>query len=659
MEQAPTTHDEYEQEWKPLADTIWTWKQSDNSDHEGGFSVYRSGWRIFNLCQFLGITAAELQRIECDQLQSLCKALDLLDEERSGWIWLQAYEHHYREQFFNAIAANHQRGAWGDRSLPQPQQELPSAQLVFCMDDREEGFRRHLEEIDPTIETFGAAAHFGVPHFWQGVDDDKPVGLTPVVLVPSHEVREQVQPCCTQEHQQHRQRRQHHRRLQRWLTEGTRRNLLTATATIALAAPASLALLWAKIFSPRRSGLEIQQLLDRLDGGSQPTTLTLTAPHATNPTPEQRQVGFTDQEQLERALSFLQNIGLLHGFAPLVVIVGHGSNSQNNPHLAAYDCGACSGRHSGPNARIFAAIVNRPEVRALLRQQGVDIPDGCWFLGAEHNTCDETITWYDLDQLPESLHPRLVELQQKLQQCRQRHAQERCRRLASAPNHPTPEVALRHIEGRAFDPSQARPELGHATNAAAIIGRRTLSQGTFFDRRVFLISYDYQTDPEGTVLERLLLANGPVGAGISLEYYFSTVDNEGYGSGSKVTHNVVGMFGVMDGTSSDLRTGLPKQMIEIHEAMRLQVLVEAPIDTITRIYQRQPALQELIGNGWILVSAKDPESETIHYFDPDQGWVEWQGSRQPLPRVARSSDWFMDQSEPLPPSQIEMAVTAP
>jgi len=155
------------------------------------------------------------------------------------------------------------------------------------------------------------------------------------------------------------------------------------------------------------------------------------------------------------------------------------------------------------------------------------------------------------------------------------------------------------------------------------------------------------------VLEAILLAAGPVGAGINLEYYFSTVNNEQYGCGTKVTHNITGLFGVMDGTASDLRTGLPKQMIEIHEAMRLQVVVEASIATLTRIYERQPPLQELIGNGWLLLSARDPQNGAIHVFKPGSGFIPWQGERSALPTVTRSPDWYRGHTQPLSPALIE------
>ena len=165
--------------------------------------------------------------------------------------------------------------------------------------------------------------------------------------------------------------------------------------------------------------------------------------------------------------------------------------------------------------------------------------------------------------MPSAWQAALDTLLGQLSQACRAHAAERCRRFASAPDGLAAWPARQHVIGRANDISQARPELGHAANAAAFIGRRNMSRGLFLDRRVFLISYDPTTEKEGRILENILLATAPVGAGISLEYYFSTVDNEKFGCGSKITHNITGLFGVMEGADSDLRTGLPWQMVEI------------------------------------------------------------------------------------------------
>ncbi len=637
-------------QWLHLAHMIITWRHSVAIDGPGSFNVYDHGWRLFRLAQHLGVCGADLRGLDRATLHRVFACLDQLDAERSGFLWLQAYENHYRDQLFNALVNNQGRGRWEIRD------SRPESQVVFCMDDREEGFRRHLEEHNPRIETLGAAGFFGVPIYWRGLDDSEVTLLCPVVVTPSHEIREQAAPDQAAPAARHGARRRRRLAVKGLLHQETRRNLLVSGMLILLAAPATLAVLVAKVLAP----LQMGRLAEKLRRGYDlevPTRLTLTSQDDTPATPEQPRLGFTDTEQADRVYGFLRTIGLQSGFAPLVVMMGHGSGSQNNPHLAAYDCGACSGRHGGPNARVFAAMANRPEIRAALKERGVEIPADTWFLGAEHNTCDEAITWYDTEAVPPSLAPDFEQLRRDLDIAVLGSAHERARRLASAPRNPTPQRALRHIIGRAFDFSQARPELGHATNAAALIGRRSVTRGAFFDRRVFLISYDPTRDPEGEVLEAILLAAGPVGAGINLEYYFSTVNNEQYGCGSKVTHNVTGLFGVMEGTGSDLRTGLPKQMIEIHEAMRLQVVVEASTEILTRIYERQPPLQELIGNGWLLLAAKDPQSDAIHIFKPGVGFIPWQGERSGLPTVARSPDWYRGHSEPLTPALIETGGT--
>ncbi len=643
--------EEYRQ-WRQVADMIWTWRHSPSADRPVGYSVYRSGWRLFRLAQHLGLSGAEIRSLDPPQLDSIFACLSLLTPEKAGFLWLQAYERHYREQLFEAIVSNEGRGRWKTRD------KRPAAQIVWCMDEREESIRRHLEVINPLIETFGAAAHYNVPHNWRGLDDEKISGLCPVVMVPTHEIRESAKPAVESLAKRHKLQRKRRLWLKDLLHQETRRNLLTSTFIMTLAAPVALGVLAAKVLAPLKLGQLSARLRDNYELRV-PTDIAIdAAPDAPEGSIEHNRLGFSATEQTDRLETFLQNIGLVDGFSRLPIIMGHGSSSENNPHRAAYDCGACSGRHSGPNARILAAIANRPEVRGMLRERGITIPDDCWFIGAFHNTCNEHIDWFDLDQVPRTHHAELTRIQLDVDDACHESAHERCRKFFSAPKKPGREQALRHIQGRASDFSQARPELGHATNAAAFIGRRSATQGAFFDRRLFLISYDPTKDPTGQIIERLLLANGPVGAGISLEYYFSTVNNDQYGCGTKVLHNITGLFGVMEGTSSDLRTGLPRQMIEVHEAMRLQVIVEAKIDLLTEIYLRQPPLQELVGKGWLLLSAKDPDSERIDVFYPDRGWVEWSGQVSEMPTVDQSRDWYAGHMEPLKPVLLKQPEVA-
>ena len=649
--------------WDWLAGRIDAWRSTPTAELTTRHGLTRSAWPLYSLAQRLKLSEAGLRALGRSGAEALLGALRQLDRHQRGHLWLLAYERHYREQILAALAANH--GRW------QGHEVLtgcgPRAQLVFCMDDREEGMRRHLEEIAPDLETLGGAAHFAVFQNYTGLDDSTATPLCPVVpevIVPSHNVHEvprDEKVDAGETAVRHRVRQSRRLKWREALNQTTRHGLALAPVLAACAAPGALAgMVWRAVMpgSFGRATLRWKEAFDL----PVPTRLghaaALAADGTAAPaTPQAPRDGFTDAEGAERIGNYLTALGLTRHFAALVVIMGHGSNSVNNPHLAAYDCGACAGRHSGPNARLFAALANRPGVRTLLATRGIVVPEGTWFIGAEHNTADDLITWYDVEDIPVSLASTFRQLDADLDAAARAHAQERCRRLFSAPLDIGPDAALAHVWGRRNDWSQARPELGHATNACAFIGRRALSRGAFFDRRSFLISYDPTQDPEGKVLERHLLVNGAVGAGISLEYFFSTANNAHFGCGSKVTHNVSGYLGVMQGAASDLVTGLPRQMIEVHEAMRLLVVVEQTLEIITAIYQRQPPLQELVGNGWVIVAAKDPDSGAIHLFDPSSGWQPWTGKAE-VPTVKQSTDWFRGRREPLPPVLLERPLEA-
>ncbi|QRK04384.1 DUF2309 domain-containing protein [Archangium violaceum] len=610
-------------------------------------------WRLFQLLQLAGLSAMEVSDFPLPRRQALLAWLEAFDAQARRRVWQEAYEHHYRMEILQGLAQN--------RLRPESARTVsaPRFQVIFCMDDREEAIRRHFEELDPRHDTFGIAGFFGVAIDYRGLDDASHASLCPVVVTPAHVVEEHPHP----EHGHLAEARARLRalwaRFDHWLHNGTHALELGWLLTPLLGLLSAL-LLPLHIFFPRGVSQARKALAARMlpTPRTRLTSLREQAESATVAAATEKARGFTIAEKATRVATSLENLGLVDGFAGLVVVLGHGAISVNNPHQSAYDCGACGGRHGGPNARLFAEMANRPEVRAKLRERGIHIPDTTWFIGGLHNTTTDEVVLYETDAVPESLRGELAELRKALDTARTLSAHERCRRFESAPLSLPPAAALRHVEGRAADLSQARPELGHVTNATCVVGRRSLTRGLFLDRRAFLISYDPTRDATGSILERILVAAGPVGAGINLEYYFSCIDNDRYGSGTKLPHNLTGMLGVMDGVESDLRTGLPRQMIEIHEPVRLLIVVEASVAVLSGIYERQPILRELIGNEWVQLVSVDPVTGEQQRFTP-RGFQPVTPPRKPLPVVAASPDWYRGHRDFLPPALIDLPLGRP
>ncbi|MCB1984795.1 MAG: DUF2309 domain-containing protein [Burkholderiales bacterium] len=629
-------------EWQELADLIWTWQFSPMAENRIVHNTFNSGWRLFRLCQHLGINIAKLRDFQKKDFLEILNVLNDFTPDKRGRVWLYAYEYHYRENFYHAIRANYKRGRWAIR------ESRPQAQVMTCMDDREESLRRNLEEINPNIETVGAAGFFGIPMNYMGIDDIKRKKQCPLPVTPTNEVKEVPREGTERIVHEHNFGMRVYKRLAYVLNQMLRRSLILSHAVIDALAPILFFGLLGKIFMPK-TVLAINTSMRQNLEKKVPTRLEFSAPPSDIPaTPANPRVGFTDNEQADKIAVFLRTTGLSYSFAPIVCLFGHGSTNQNNPHGFAYNCGACSGKRGGPNARLFAAMINRPVIRKLLAERDIHVPDDTWFVGAEHDTCSDEYFWFDLEDIPEHALPAFEALRKDLEKASKASAHERCRRFVSANDPETPEEGKEHVYLRSNDFSQAFPEFNHATIAGAVIGRRSVSQGTFLDRRVFLISYDATQDLDGKLLENLLLAVGPVGSGINLEYYFSTVNNDYFGSGTKVTHNITGMFGVMEGANSDLRTGLTKQMVEIHEPVRLQVLIEAKNEIIGQIYERQAIIRELVGGGWILLGTIDPDTGEMYVFERGVGFVPWNPEKRPVPVFESSLEYYNGKHDPLP-----------
>jgi hypothetical protein len=334
---------------------------------------------------------------------------------------------------------------------------------------------------------------------------------------------------------------------------------------------------------------------------------------------------FSPAEQAAVVENAFRVMSLTKGFARLVLLCGHGSTTENNPYASAYHCGACGGNPGGPNARVLAALANKPKVRQELMNQGIEIPGDTWFVAGEHNTTTDQVTLFDLEELPESHLPDLRQLQQDLEAARLLNAQERLARLPRAPSGALPQVAAHYTLQVSRDWAQVRPEWGLSSNAAFIIGRRSLTRGLKLDGRLFLHNYDQSQDETGRVLEAIMTAPLVVVQMINFQYYFSATDSWAYGSGTKVLHNVVSGVGVMLGRLSDLQTGFPFQALttgsrRFHEPIRLLAVIEADTGRISQVISRHVVLQNFFNNQWLYLVSCHPTTGAFSEYQPGGTW---------------------------------------
>ncbi len=604
---------------------------------------------LWGMARAAGLDAHAIGGLDDRSLEALWHECRSFDEVHRRQLFQEAYERTYRGWILDALAAR--------RALPSDRAtERPRAQFVFCIDEREESIRRALEEQHPGYITYGAAGFFGVAIDYQGLYDREPAAHCPVVVTPGHEVHEQPIYTDLGWHALRQRLRDGWHTWERRAASSSR-TLSGGAGLSFLLGPLSAVKTLARVVAPRSSVRLGDRVLSRLAPLPNTRLSTLRSEMSARPAEGRKPVGFSLDESVDRVTSLLTNLGLVRDFAPVVVVLGHGSTSLNNPHESAHDCGACGGRRGGANARLFADMANRPDVRDGVRRRGIDIPADTWFIGALHDTANDAVLYYDLEALPASRAASFDEAHQALERARAENALERSRRFEDAPLDFSAEQALRHVEARSSHLAQPRPEYGHCTNSICIVGRRELTRGLHLDRRAFLVSYDPAVDTNHSVLERILAAVGPVGAGISLEYYFSAVDNETFGCGTKLPHNVTGLIGVMNGHQSDLRTGLPLQMVELHEPMRLLLIVDATPDALLAVAGRQAEVAELVVNAWVQLVSVHPTTGAMAVFERG-AFVPYEPNPTLLPVVDRSPEWHMRTREHVTPALVRRALPA-
>ncbi|SDJ75608.1 hypothetical protein SAMN05216226_108184 [Halovenus aranensis] len=556
-------------------------------------------WQSAYPITLAGYLAVRLTLVDCFDAPVVPEAVsDDAEDERDvprPECWLRAWERSYRDELVDPLTD-------ASATLGDDTGTRPDAQLVFCIDTRSEILRRHIEAAGD-YETHGYAGFFGVPMRYDGYGTDVTVDACPPILDAEHRIVDR--PATTQETKGVYDRWQATLRTTKQAIKRLESNAATAFSFVESAGPGYGVALAARTLLPRRVYDLVSGADERVPDGHEFCEPTVDYdPDTDHALP----AGLTHQQKVEYAATAFELMGW-EEFARVVVFTGHASQTANNPFDSSLDCGACAGNPGGPNARVLAAICNDEAVQSTLRERGIEIPEDTVFVAGEHNTTTDEVELY-ADDVPASHEDAIEQLRTDLASARADAATERARDMGA-----DGEAGIRETERRAADWAETRPEWGLAGNAGFVVGPRDLTDGIDLDGRSFLHSYDWSTDPDGNALEAIMAGPMVVTQWINTQYYFATVDNAAYGSGSKVTHNAVGNIGVYQGNGGDLMTGLPSQSLmsaddePYHQPLRLSTVIHAPVERVTEILAANERLQSLLDNDWLSLTVVDPEQD--------------------------------------------------
>lgn len=471
--------------------------------------------------------------------------------------------------------------------------ERPSAQLVFCIDTRSEMIRRHIE-AQGNYETFGFAGFFGIAADYKDVKTGLLRKSCPPIVGSAYTISETQQKGKGEEMAAFKKatadnnfKKHFFKRLKNMLPSAF--GYVEGSGIFYGVSLLSRSLFPEKLYvTEQKNAIHHESFCD-----------TKISHHHDL---EGSVLGIPLKEKVAIVHSAFAVMGW-QNFAPLVVFAGHGSHSKNNPFGSSLDCGACAASPGRNNARMLATLANLPEVREVLaKQHNLIIPNDTVFIGAEHNTTTEDIMLFD-STVPASHLQDLKALKDDLKKVQASTIKER---------RGVQERELDFVYKKANNWAETRPEWGLAKNAAFIIGPRSLSKNIDLESRCFLQSYDWKTDDTGGLLEAIMQGPMTVTQWINNHYYFSTVDNDRFGGGSKITHNVSGGFGTVQGNGGDLKVGIPLQSVKAgddemyHQPVRLSVVIESPLERVNEILERNPKLKSLIDNEWIYLMVMDP-----------------------------------------------------